>query len=106
MCSACFNQQPDEIHVDFEAAYDGPVIDQSSGIKMTVDDLYLCADCVRAAYRLLDDEGFQSQIQVLQEELAAAQAKSRMMAQRLNAIQALGSPASEIPEPVMEALTG
>jgi hypothetical protein len=29
MCSACFGQYPDRNHVDFEAAWDGPVINSN-----------------------------------------------------------------------------
>lgn len=69
LCSACYNQQPDKLHIDMEVAYDGPVIDEESGIKVTVDDLFLCQDCLVSAYKLLDVEGEQSLIDDLLERL-------------------------------------
>lgn len=51
-CSCCFNQKNME-HIDFECYFDGPVIDQASGIKQMIDDLILCKECVETAARLL-----------------------------------------------------
>lgn len=73
-CSSCFNQQPQLPHVDFEAAWDGPVVNPDDQIKVAIDDLYLCANCVREAGRLLgmvDDEP--ERIGFLERELAVAQ---------------------------------
>lgn len=50
-CAACFQHSTGD-HVDFEASYDGPVIEKD-GIKIPVDDLILCRDCVRAAAELI-----------------------------------------------------
>ena len=50
-CAACFQHSTDT-HVDFEASYDGPVIEKD-GIKTPVDDLILCESCVRSAANLL-----------------------------------------------------
>lgn len=53
-CSVCFQQKPDELHVDMEAAYDGPVLDVS-GARHTIDDIVICEECVRAAARQLPE---------------------------------------------------
>lgn len=50
-CSSCFQHSTGN-HVDFEAFYDGPVIEKD-GTKIPVDDLILCEECVRRAGELL-----------------------------------------------------
>lgn len=52
-CAACFQARADVVHVDFGAAYDGPVLRQESGEPQTIDDLIVCASCVRDAARAL-----------------------------------------------------
>lgn len=51
-CSCCFNQADVE-HIDFECYFDGPVIDQASGVKQVIDDLYLCKNCIESGASLL-----------------------------------------------------
>lgn len=53
-CAACF-QHPEEDCIDFEAAYDGPVIPGSP--TMTVDDLIICKSCLTAAATMLELTG-------------------------------------------------
>jgi hypothetical protein len=48
-CSACFQQQPTKVHIDFEVAWDGPVINED-GLRVPIDDLYLCENCLETAY--------------------------------------------------------
>lgn len=58
-CSSCFGQYPEQVHVDFESAWDGPVIDAENGRKYSIDELVICEQCLRAAYAKLpktDDE--------------------------------------------------
>jgi hypothetical protein len=55
-CASCFGQYPDRTHIDFEAAYDGPVINSDDNIKMPVDDLIVCDECLQQAARLLPNE--------------------------------------------------
>lgn len=47
-CSSCFGGKPQIAHVDFEAYYDGPII-QGKTFKQPIDDLIICEDCLRAA---------------------------------------------------------
>lgn len=54
-CSACFQQQPGVTHVDFDAAWDGPVLADATGepITHTIDELAICENCMEAAAKLL-----------------------------------------------------
>lgn len=51
-CSSCFQQKPHDTHVDFEVAWDGPVI-SLDGLRMTIDDLVICKDCLISAAGLV-----------------------------------------------------
>lgn len=52
-CAACFNQQPQLQHIDFDASIDrGYGNDEATRVAM--DDLILCENCVREGARLLD----------------------------------------------------
>ena len=57
-CASCHRQNVELRHVDFEAYYDGPVI--NGDIKVSIDDLIICEECMRAGAELLgyikDDE--------------------------------------------------
>lgn len=51
-CSACFNQDNKKRHVDFDAACDrGYGNDEVT--KITMDELVLCEDCIRAGGELV-----------------------------------------------------
>ena len=50
-CASCFDQKPRERHIDFQAAYDGPVI--PGGQPTPIDDLIICESCLRQAARLI-----------------------------------------------------
>jgi hypothetical protein len=52
-CSACFSQQPLKDHIDFEVAWDGPVINHTDNIRIPIDDLYICEDCMLQAFNTL-----------------------------------------------------
>lgn len=52
-CSSCHGQYLDRKHVDFESYYDGPVIDTESGIKVSIDDLIICDQCLKNAGALV-----------------------------------------------------
>jgi hypothetical protein len=57
VCSSCFGQYTDRRHVDFGAAWDGPMVppDQSvaGGKMVSVDDLVICEECLRFAATLI-----------------------------------------------------
>lgn len=57
-CASCGGQYPDRRHIDFSAAYDGPVLNQEQVIAtgvtpVAIDDLVICDECIRAAAALL-----------------------------------------------------
>lgn len=52
-CSSCFQAKPGMRHVDFEAYYDGPII-ESKNFKQPIDDLIICEDCLKVAGELVD----------------------------------------------------
>jgi len=56
-CSGCYGANPEQAHVDFEAAWDGPTIQDrntAEGIDaIVIDDLILCEGCLRAAGELI-----------------------------------------------------
>lgn len=57
-CASCYGQYPDLRHVDFGAAFDGPVLNQTdvlvSGMtNVQIDDLIICEECLRAAAALI-----------------------------------------------------
>lgn len=52
-CSSCHGQYLDRKHVDFESYFDGPVIDAESGIKVSIDDLIICDQCLQNAGKLV-----------------------------------------------------
>lgn len=52
-CSACFNQNVELQHVDFEAYWDGPVLDMEGSIKVPIDDLVLCETCLSAGAMII-----------------------------------------------------
>ena len=56
-CSGCFQQKPEQTHVDFGAAYDGPVVPALEGsvgvVGHVIEDLILCEDCLGTAAALV-----------------------------------------------------
>lgn len=58
VCSVCLQppmvSDPQPEYVNFESAYDGPVIDDPNGtVKTYIDKIVICEDCVRQGARLL-----------------------------------------------------
>lgn len=90
-CSGCHRQQFDKRHVDFEAYYDGPVIDPGNGIKQCIDDLVLCETCLTVAAQHLGmipaDEDLIAQIEKQKKELGELRAYRARTARRNAAIE-------------------
>jgi hypothetical protein len=82
-CSACFNQNPQVRHIDFDAACDRGY-GNSEAVKVQLDDLILCETCLRSGAALVD--------MVDATELAEriATLESRMAAEVKRADQAVG----------------
>jgi hypothetical protein len=95
-CASCFGQYPERIYVDFESAWDGPIIDDSNGMKISIDDLYICEDCLIAASNLkglditknLRDENLELGVLVenLQEEVKAKDAMISDLSHTVNSM--------------------
>jgi hypothetical protein len=79
-CAACGGQYPDRKHVDFGAAWDGPVLNQAEVIAegvtpMQIDDLKVCETCVREAAEVLALSGQAGpRMESLKRRLAAQEA--------------------------------
>jgi hypothetical protein len=76
-CSSCGHQDVEMKHVDFEAAWDGPVISRTeNGDVLPIDDLIVCEQCVREAAQLFDlttrfdAKKMRDQVKLLEAELA------------------------------------
>jgi hypothetical protein len=53
-CASCYQQNLEQRHVDFDAAYDGPVLEGvDAAVKPQIDDLVVCESCLAEAARLL-----------------------------------------------------
>jgi hypothetical protein len=74
-CSSCYGAKPTERHVDFGAAYDGPVVplgDSDNVVGLvghSIDDLLICEECLSAAAALLGlraQAGLEAQIEQLE----------------------------------------
>lgn len=52
-CASCGSQDPGARYVDFDAAWDGPVVNPEDGIKMQIDDLVVCENCLKEASALV-----------------------------------------------------
>lgn len=83
VCSSCGGQYVERLHVDFGAAWDGPMIpsEHIAGHQpISVDDLIVCEECVRAAAELVgmaprDDDTIErltTDLDVLGDRLAGA----------------------------------
>ena len=65
-CSACF-QHPGELRcVDFDAAWDGPVMEGVPS-PVPIDDLILCEGCLATAFSILDPQGLKQTIAELEQ---------------------------------------
>jgi hypothetical protein len=56
-CSSCFAQKNGEVHVDFDAAWDGPVFNEAEEHEqprfVAIDELVICESCLREAGALI-----------------------------------------------------
>lgn len=73
-CSACHNQDSTIPHVDFDAACDrGYGLQADSGVKVSMDDLILCATCLKSGAGLIgmvDEDAQAARIESLERRLA------------------------------------
>lgn len=81
-CAACYGAYTDRRHVDFEASYDGPIVEGGyagedgrveTHIPVSIDDLIICDKCLTDAARLIglgDVERLTAQLADKERELA------------------------------------
>lgn len=69
-CAACFQRPADLRCVDFEAAYDGPVV-PGQPEPVPVDDLVICERCLSEAFAILDPQGLKETIAELEKAVLA-----------------------------------
>ena len=77
-CSSCFQAKPNLLHIDFEATFDGPMINPTDGISISVDNLIICLDCMARAAHLA---GFSKQSDLKQENNELGEAVESLSAQ-------------------------
>lgn len=85
-CACCFQAGSDKRYVDFEAAYDGPVI-PGTPEPVPVDDLVLCEDCLETAFALLDPQGQTGEIGRLSGLLDAAEDHITSLEKQVHGLQ-------------------
>lgn len=85
-CAACFGQYTDRRHVDFEAAWDGPVLDGS--VKVAIDDLVICENCLRDGFNVLQFEAEAERITALEVEREQMQAHIREQGEHIQKLEA------------------
>lgn len=80
-CSACNLQRPEKRHIDFDAWWDGPVVEGGlatgegvvRGPRVSIDELVICEDCLRDAGRLIDLEPVEGgRVELLEQQLEDA----------------------------------
>lgn len=80
-CASCY-QQESVRYVDFEAAYDGPVI-PGAPAHIAIDDLVLCENCLNTAFSILDPQGKDETIaelaQIVKDQQREIAAKDKML---------------------------
>jgi hypothetical protein len=74
-CASCYQAKSPERHVDFGAAYDGPVMagdpDVEGQVTVAIDDLIVCETCLKEAAELVglgDVEELKAQIDNMVEQ--------------------------------------
>lgn len=104
-CSSCFTAQVEMQHVDMETAWDGPVLD-GEGRQYVIDDLILCASCVRAANRLLPESlELQAENDALRRQYAQAVDYAAQLARTISAFEKTVSMTIEAATPRAPART-
>lgn len=72
-CSVCFGSVPDRRFVDFEVAWDGPVLGATAEHHgQPIDDLIVCESCLKIAFQVLDLDQNSEAIERLETELVEA----------------------------------
>lgn len=81
-CVSCYLQQPEVRHVDFAAAFDGPMVAEGA-TKVSIDDLIVCETCLRDAVKLL---GITGDVEEVQDELRLERQQNMELRERVNGL--------------------
>lgn len=90
-CASCGSQDPQARYVDFDAAWDGPVVNPDDGIKMQIDDLVICEGCLKEASRLVglvDPDQTAETLARAQQDLIAKEEKITELQRYIDGLQA------------------
>lgn len=102
-CASCFQHPEGETRsVDFEAAYDGPVI-PGTPEPVPVDDLIICEKCLLEAFVLLDPQNQRKAIEELKQVILDQQAE---LDSKDKAIQGFRSTTNELAEHPVKTFPG
>lgn len=102
ICSSCFAQYPDRRHVDFNASWDGPVIDSHNGMKQSIDELIVCEKCLEDAAKVIDlvrEDELRERVAELERMVATRDAKIDQQAAALSKVRILKGAIDDIKEP-------
>jgi hypothetical protein len=108
-CASCF-QKPEGRVVDFEAAYDGPVI-PGSPEAIPIDDLVICESCLAEAFDLIDPQNLRETItelvQMLEDSEREIVAKDKAIrGSHFTITELIDHPIAKFPgKPKLEALS-
>jgi len=83
-CSSCFQGKPQSRHVDFGAAWDGPVIQGEGVVQHQIDDLIICEACLRDAGRQVN----LGDVERVTEELRNAERENDDLMEQLRGLKA------------------
>jgi hypothetical protein len=95
-CSSCFQAKPGTLHVDFDAAWDGPVLQDAVGepITHTIDELVICESCLEEAAKLIgmDRTPDAARVKELEDQVASSTRRAFLAEKQLQEIQAMMQP--------------
>lgn len=101
ICSCCFQQKPQAMHIDLEVAWDGPVVN-NDGSKYSVDDIILCEWCCSQIVELLPQQGMRQRLRELEAralELEDVTHQALAYARRVEALVGSRPAALDTPSP-------
>lgn len=97
VCSGCFQQKPQDVHVDFEVTFQGPVIDQGQIGLASIDDNVVCASCLESAGKLVG-------LGRVEEVYAELEARDIALAEALERVAALEEHAAALEATIVSKL--
>jgi hypothetical protein len=90
-CAACFNQQQDLRHVDFDAASDRGY-GESEGLSISMDDIIMCENCVKVGAEqvgMTDDATLKAELAAAKDRADAAEKDAEKQAEYASRLETL-----------------